>query len=236
LGHMSDKVLLEARGLRRVVHAADAPRTLLDGVDLALRPGDRIHLGGASGAGKTTLLRALAYLDPLDAGELMLDGTALTSADGPRLRSSICYVPQAPRVQAESVGAYLDEPADFAAQRAQPATATERGRLLEALQLSPISLEDPCSGLSGGERKRLALARALLYQPRALLLDEPTAGLDVDRVDRALAEITRFVDGGGAVVVASHELAPERIGAADSWTIADGKVTVADLTAVEDSP
>jgi len=218
--------LLEASGLRRAVPSADGPRVLFDRVDLHLRAGDRVHLGGPSGAGKSSLLRALVALDPLDAGSLSLDGVQLDPTDGPRLRAAVRYVAQTPRVQADTVGGYLDEPAGFAQQRAAAPGPDERARLLTALDLPPTIVDQSCADLSGGERKRLALARALLYRPRALLLDEPTAGLDEPRVERVLVELERFIADGGAAVVASHELAPDRIRAVVTWRVDQGGVQV----------
>ncbi|MFH1807315.1 MAG: ATP-binding cassette domain-containing protein [Pseudomonadota bacterium] len=223
---MTSAPLLCATGLHRSVQQGERPRVLFSDVELELSSAERVLLGGPSGAGKSSLLRCLVGLDPLQRGTLVLDGAPVTANEGPRLRAQIGYVAQTPRVRAGSVAAYLDEPWSFAVHRGRSQSRAERDRLVSALGFTEDQLETSTDGLSGGERKRLALLRALWLEPRALLLDEPSAGLDPERIDAVLAEIDRFVERGGAVVVVSHDLGAARIRPSRSWQLASGTFTV----------
>ena len=137
------------------VRLADGPRMLFDGVDLALEPGVRACLVGRNGAGKSTLLRILAGLAEPDGGERTLNPGA-----------RISLVPQEPMIAGESL-------ADLAAAGGAPRHEAEAA--LQAFGLDPGRTT---SGLSGGEGRRAALARAFAERPDVLLLDEPTNHLD----------------------------------------------------------
>src|SRR6185312_6679509 len=142
------------------VRLADGPRQLFDGVDLALEPGSRACLVGRNGAGKSTLLRILAGAQEADAGE---------RTQSPALR--IGLVAQEPEIAAPTLIAFAS---------AGGAAAHEAEAALQALGLDPARAAD---GLSGGERRRAALARAFAERPDVLLLDEPTNHLDIFAIE-----------------------------------------------------
>ncbi|MET0295406.1 MAG: ATP-binding cassette domain-containing protein [Phenylobacterium sp.] len=163
------------------VRLADGPRSLFDGVDLALEPRARACLVGRNGAGKSTLLRILAGAVEADAGERTL-------APGSR----IAFVPQEPQIE----GATLLDHATAGGAAAHAAEAA-----LQALGVDPGK---PTQGLSGGEIRRTALARALAEEPDILLLDEPTNHLDILAIQTLEA---RLAASRAAVLIVSHDRA-----------------------------
>lgn len=163
--------MFRVRELRR-------PGVSLDRLDLG--EGETVVVRGPSGAGKTLLLRALADLDP-GSGEISLDGTPKDAMPAPAWRRQVTYVAAEPAWWADTVGEHV---ADWGAAAAP----------VEALGLEPACRHWPIARLSTGERQRLALVRALVLRPRVMLLDEPTAGLDVD----ATAAVERLLTWGEA--------------------------------------
>ena len=153
---------------------------LLREVDLTLAAGERVFLSGASGSGKSLLLRAVADLEP-HRGEVWLDGLPRSRLTPPEWRRRVGLLPAESHWWAETVGEHWRAPAD--------------GSPIEAL-LVALGFDVDVSGwaitrLSTGERQRLALARLLLNQPQALLLDEATANLDSvnrERVETVLED------------------------------------------------
>jgi len=178
---------LRLRGLRKRF----GRRVALDGIDLALTGAQLVGVVGPDGAGKTTLLRALAGLLEVEAEEATVLGIDLR-ADVRPLKQRLGYVPQVFSLQREltvrenlAFTARLHRlPADEFKRRAE--------ELLERTALAPFA-ERPVSALSGGMRQKLAVANALLPDPDLLILDEPTAGVDVVAREeiRALLELRR---------------------------------------------
>jgi putative ABC transport system ATP-binding protein len=178
--------LLEARGIGRRKAGDDA--WLLRDVSLAVQPGDRLSILGPSGAGKTLLLRALALLDPLDEGVVLREGQAVRGVDVPGFRADVVYLPQRPSLSEGDVEANLRLPFSLKAHRSRQ---YDRGRvvnLLEAMGREPSFLEKSHRDLSGGEAQIVAMVRVLQLEPSVLLLDEPTASLDVASA-RALEDL-----------------------------------------------
>lgn len=169
-------------------------RRIVADVSFALAPGVTT-LVGPSGAGKSTLLRALARLVPLAAGAVTLDPAPAV------WRRAVAYVPQQP-VALE--GTVADNVRAGPALFGETVAAAEVERLAAAVGLDPAAR---AQGLSGGERLRLGLVRALANRPRVLLLDEPTASLDPATAARVLA----FVGGLDDLVrlVVTHD--PEAV-------------------------
>jgi ABC-type glutathione transport system ATPase component len=185
--------VLEARSLVREYPARGRrpgrraePVRAVDGVSFALYPGEMVGLLGRSGAGKSTLARLLAALEPADAGEVLLHGRPFAGGGrGPRgaRRRAVQIVFQDPAAALDprqSIGSIVDEP--LAVHRLVPAAARDAAvaDLLEEVGLpaDPAFRAGRPGRLSGGEKQRLALARALACQPDVLILDEPVAALD----------------------------------------------------------
>ncbi|HSZ52634.1 MAG TPA: ABC-F family ATP-binding cassette domain-containing protein [Caulobacteraceae bacterium] len=165
----------------RAVRLADGPRWLFDGVDIALEPRERACLVGRNGAGKSTLLRILAGLSAPDDGERTLQAGVTVS-----------LVTQEPEIDGETLGDYAS---------AGGAERHEAEAALEAFELDP---KRPPVGLSGGEMRRAALARAFAEQADVLLLDEPTNHLDIIAIEQLEVMIAR---SRSAVLVVSHDRA-----------------------------
>lgn len=190
--------------------------------DLELAPGSLTVVTGRSGSGKSTLLMMLAGLLTPTAGTVEVGGQdlyALAEDERSRLRNeSIGLVPQGhAALRSLTVLENVLLPAVIHGDAEPP---VERAlALLGDVGLAELADERP-QELSGGELRRLALARALLLGPAVLLADEPTAGLDSENVELALTFLRQAADGGSAVLVVTHEAEAERV--ADRILTMDG--------------
>ncbi|MFQ5749597.1 MAG: ATP-binding cassette domain-containing protein [Planctomycetota bacterium] len=195
--------LLELRGLRRGFGA----RKVLEEADLALEAGARLTVAGVSGSGKTTLLRLIAGLDPPEAGEILLEGETASRPGRivlPPWKRGVQMVFQNGALwPTRTVLAHLLD-----VQRAQGWRGDLAGNaraVLDRLGLGELAARRPAT-LSGGERRRLALGRALVLQPRLLLLDEPFASLDPVARESGLAFLEDVLaESRAAVILVTHE-------------------------------
>lgn len=205
---MSAEVLsapaLAAVGVRVVLGG----RAVLEGVELALRPGEVTALVGPNGAGKSTLLACLAGLRTPDAGHVRLDEGRLDRL-APRARARrIGFLPQTPevawRLDVETLVALGRTPhAPPFGPDVHARAVTER--VLQATGLQALRRRDVLS-LSGGERARALIARALTGEPAWLLADEPLTGLDLAHQLDIAELFRRFAAAGGGVVLSVHDL------------------------------
>lgn len=196
-------------------------RRLLDGATIAVAPGAVAVIDGASGCGKTTFLRAMATLIPVDAGSILLEGVDAASLAPPAFRRRVAYVPQQPPMLD---GTVADNLATGPRLRGAALAPAATGALLERVGLDASFGERVAGELSGGERLRVAFARALANEPVVLLLDEPTAALDPASATR-IVELVRALAGEGlSVVVVTHvEEHAERLGG-DRYRCRDGRL------------
>jgi heme exporter protein A len=201
----ADPPLVEARGLTRSYGAVRALR----GVDLTLGTGEVLLLLGPNGAGKSTLLRTLAGLLRPEAGSVTVAGRAL-SGDDPEARRPIGLLSHQSLLYDELT---LLENLVLAARLYDlPEPRRQAESALEAQGLLPLRHDRPRS-LSRGMQQRAAIARALLHQPRLLLLDEPFTGLDAIAGDRFLALLAAQRSPSRAMVIVTHH-------AAEAWDLA----------------
>jgi ABC-2 type transport system ATP-binding protein len=199
-------------------------REVLRGVTLSVQPGEIFGILGPNGAGKSTLFAILAGLLPPAGGRLFLDGREL--APGARaLRATAGIVFQSPGLDGK-LGAAENLRLAAALHRVPRALARERiGRLLEGAGLADRDRE-PVERLSGGLRRRVELARALVHRPAVLVMDEPTTGLDAAAFRAFWAEVERLrgVEGITAVL-ATHR--PDEAERCDRLAVLAGGIVVA---------
>jgi lipopolysaccharide export system ATP-binding protein len=181
-------------------------RTVVKGVNLDIASGEVVGLLGPNGAGKTTTFSMVVGLTAPDTGRVLLDGTDVT--DDPmyvRARKGIGYLPQEASIfrglsVEDNITAILETlPLDAAARRAR------RTELLAELGLTPLA-KAPAYTLSGGERRRVEITRALVVSPKFILLDEPFAGIDPIAVTDIQKIIFHLKERGIGVLITDHNV------------------------------
>jgi ATP-binding cassette subfamily B protein len=184
----------------------------LDGIDLTVRPGEMIGLVGPSGAGKSTLLNLLCRFYDVGSGAVLIDGTDLRSFDVADYRKHIGLVLQEPFLFFGTVGeniAYGNPDAT----RAEIVAAAKAARAHEFILRLPLGYDslvgERGQTLSGGERQRISIARALLIDPRILILDEATSAVDNETERLIQAALDKLVEGRTTIAVA-HRLSTLR--------------------------
>jgi putative ABC transport system ATP-binding protein len=198
--------LLDAQ--RIVRRDAARKQTLLEPTDFSLEAGERIALTGPSGSGKSVLLRALALLDPLDAGHVHWHGRRITRARIPTFRRHIAYLRQRAALLDGSVEDNLRYPYSLAVYRDVAFDAARVSALFERTGRGADFLARDVSELSGGEAQIVALVRVLQLDPEVLLLDEPTASLDPESaraIEALVASWFEHARDARATVWVSHD-------------------------------
>lgn len=201
--------LLRAEGL--CYTRPGAARAVFGQLDLTLHPDETVLISGPSGAGKSTLLSVLAGLVPPTAGGLRLSGTEISAWPEAELRAHITMVPQRSALLCGTVAENLalagtDDPARMW----QALEAVSLAPALQAREGLETRLGPGGSGLSGGQARRLCLARAALRAPRILLLDEPSEGLDAETAAAALSGLRQLLPEA-AIVIVSHREADQAL-------------------------
>jgi ABC-type sugar transport system ATPase subunit len=213
-GHPAEgDVIVEARGVSK--HYGGI--TALDGVDLKLKAGQVLAIVGDNGAGKSTLLKILSGNIQPSEGDLMIDGVVrrfhgpldATEAGVATVYQDLALALDLNVIDNLFLGRELTVKRPFArwlnwldtkAMAAQTLTA------LEGVHIRIPDVREECSRLSGGQRQAIAIARAVAWSSRVLLLDEPTAALGVEQQREVLNLIQRVRDTGVSVVLVSHQL------------------------------
>ncbi|RLP11671.1 ABC transporter ATP-binding protein [Propionibacterium australiense] len=220
-----DVPVFETRGITRTFRRSGTRgrvlTTALDGVDLTVRTGQRLGIVGESGSGKSTLIRVLDALLPPSSGEVLFRGRRIDNASAGQLgdlRSSVQMVFQDPRSSLDprmKVGDIVTEPLRSRLLRRRPDVPRDhRERLAEVLE--QVELEADAAShypheFSGGERQRIAIARAIAPRPDVLIADEAVSALDVSVRAHVLNLFAALVRGGGLTLIfVSHDLAVVR--------------------------
>lgn len=210
---LSDRAI-DARGIGKRFGI----RWVLRGVTLDVASGEVVGLLGANGSGKSTVLRVLATLLKPSAGTAAVAGLDVV-ADAEEVRGHVGYLAHTPGLYDDLTAS---ENLEFAADMLG-LSASAVGPCLERVGLHKVGAAR-VRGFSAGMQRRLALARLILRRPQILLLDEPYSNLDSAGVDLMNSVIREVVAGGGAALLALHELAPAREILARTLTLEDGRI------------
>ena len=208
-------------------------RTVVKDVSLTVESGEVVGLLGPNGAGKTTCFYMVVGLVPLDAGSILLNGASIAHLPiHRRARMGLSYLPQEASVfrkltVEENVRAVLELQVDEQKRPLPRAHVAQRlDELLDDLQIAHLRT-NPALSLSGGERRRVEIARALAARPRFILLDEPFAGVDPIAV-LEIQRIVRFLKERGIGVLITDHNVRETLGICDhAYIINEGVVLAA---------
>ncbi|MEN9383337.1 MAG: hypothetical protein RI959_872 [Pseudomonadota bacterium] len=217
---------LEARGLQK----AYGSRLVVKDVTLAVNSGEVVGLLGPNGAGKTTSFYMIVGLVRADAGEITLDGQRIEKLPiHRRARLGLGYLPQEASIfrkltVADNIRAVLELQEDDNGRALSAAVIEQRlDNLLQELHVTHLR-DTPAPALSGGERRRVEIARALATNPRFILLDEPFAGVDPIAVIE-IQRIIGFLKARGIGVLITDHNVRETLGICDhACIISDGRV------------
>jgi len=205
-------------------------RQVVTDFGLSLRPGEVVGLLGPNGAGKTTCFYMIVGLVAADSGQILLDGKDITALPmHERAQRGLGYLPQEASVfrqlsVADNVSAVLELRADLDAN----GRARELSALLEELQVGHVARQAGAS-LSGGERRRVEIARALAANPRFMLLDEPFAGVDPISVGDIQKIVRHLKERGIGVLITDHNVR-ETLGICDRAYILNAGTVLAQGT------
>jgi len=166
-------------------------QTLFDAATLHIAEGDKVVVLGASGSGKSSLLKCAVGALPIAEGSVCVDGVDLSPGTVADIRARIAFIGQEPVLGAEKVRDAIELPFTFKAHCKNQPTEERISQLLKRLHLSPGILEKPCKRISGGEKQRIAILRALLLDKTIFLADETTSALDPESKSAVMAELFR---------------------------------------------
>src|SRR5215216_3357724 len=205
---MSDSPILELRGVSKHFGAVQA----LYQVDFHVAPGEVAALVGDNGAGKSTLIKCIAGIHPIDEGEIFFEGQPV-NIHGPKdsagLGIEVVYQDLALADNLDVVqNMYLGRELTDGARRLDETTMEAKAKdTLEGLSVTTIrSVRQTVAGLSGGQRQSVAVAKAVMWNSRVVILDEPTAALGVAQTKQVLDLVERLGQQGLAVILISHNL------------------------------
>jgi lipopolysaccharide export system ATP-binding protein len=213
--------MLAAKGLRKAYRSREVVRDFA----LTLEAGEVVGLLGPNGAGKTTCFYMIVGLVPADAGQIVLDGKDITAEPMyARAKHGVGYLPQEPSVfrklsVADNIRLVLELREDLD----RTGIEKELASLLDELQITHVA-EQIGASLSGGERRRVEIARALAAKPRLMLLDEPFAGVDPISVGEIQRIVRHLKNRGIGVLITDHNVR-ETLGICDrAYILNEGAV------------
>src|SRR3954454_16489379 len=199
---------LELRGISKSFGSVQA----LSDVDFEVRPGEVMALVGDNGAGKSTLIKCIAGIYTADSGEILFEGHQVSISgpkDSARLGIEVVYQDLALCDNLDVVqNMFLGrETHDIFQRLKEPEMEKRTAETMKSLAVTTIrSIRQPVATLSGGQRQSVAVARAVMWNSRLVILDEPTAALGVAQTEQVLELVARLAQQGLAVVLISHNL------------------------------
>lgn len=221
------------REIRRSEHRSSTPGTTLlearsisgqrcSSVNFALHAGEILGVAGLTGSGRTEILRAIFGLDPINSGEVLINGSHVDiTSPADAIARGVGFVSEQRRIDGIFPGMSIRDNVAIAAcsahYRLWPAAyaTSVATRFRESLQIKSSSIAQRIDELSGGNQQKVVIAKWLTLEPRILLLDEPTHGIDVGAKQEIYEIIRAFVQRGNSVLVVSSDL-PELISLADN--------------------
>jgi polar amino acid transport system ATP-binding protein len=245
-GTAVEQPLVSIRGVSK----SFGDRSILSDVDLDVRRGEVVVLVGPSGAGKTTLLRTINRLEPIDEGEIRINGDLMGARVTPGGKTVDLSVRELARQRAD-IGFVFQQfnlfphmsvlenvwhaPVVVKGQKKSDAVAAARV-LLDRVGLSDKA-DARTRSLSGGQQQRVAIARALAMNPALMLFDEPTSALDPEMVGEVLEVMRDLAESGMTMIVVSHEMGFVREAGDRVVVMVDGRIIEqGDPDQVFDSP
>jgi ABC-type sugar transport system ATPase subunit len=232
---------LEVRGLSRTGTVRDPSAIVLEDVSLSVRAGEIVGLAGLVGSGRTELVRAIFGADPFDRGQVLIDGDPV-AIRSPRdaIGRGIGLVPEDRKGQALVLQLAVRENVSLAGLPAlvkygfiRLRAETERVReFVETLRIRTPSLDQMVVNLSGGNQQKVVIAKWLLLQPKVLIMDEPTRGIDVGAKAEVHHLMSQLAGRGVAILMISSEL-PEVLGMSDRILVMREGRLVGELTRAE---
>ncbi|MFI1962733.1 ATP-binding cassette domain-containing protein [Streptomyces pathocidini] len=205
--HVSAAPVLALRGVSKRFGAVQA----LTDVDLEIHPGEVVALVGDNGAGKSTLVKTIAGVHPIDEGVIEWEGRQVTidrPHDAQELGVATVYQDLALCDNLDVVAnLFLGRELRRASVIDEVAMEKRARELLDTLSIRIPSVRIPIASLSGGQRQVVAIARALIGEPKVVILDEPTAALGVEQTAQVLDLVERLRERGLGVILISHNMA-----------------------------
>src|ERR671926_498658 len=204
---MTDTPTLELRGISKSFGSVQA----LTDVDFDVRAGEVTALVGDNGAGKSTLIKCVAGIHPFDSGDVVFEGNSV-HVHGPKdanaLGIEIVYQDLALCDNLDVVhNMFLGRELKAGLTLNETTMEKRAGTTLKSLSVRTLrSLRQNVSSLSGGQRQTVAIARAVLWNSKLVILDEPTAALGVAQIEQVLNLVRRLADNGLAVILISHNM------------------------------
>ncbi len=203
------------------IHGGYGQTEILHDISMRVEPGEIVVIIGPNGAGKSTAMKSVFGLLNLTSGRILLDDVDITNTPPEKVvRQGVCYVPQTGNIfpnlsvhENLEMGAYVRQD-DFS------------GRLDEIYELFPPLVEKrnlPAGTLSGGQRQMVAMGKALMLDPKILLLDEPSAGLS-PKYRGEIFKVVRDINEAGTPILMVEQNAKQALGIADrAYILVDGK-------------
>jgi polar amino acid transport system ATP-binding protein len=184
------------------------PLQVLNEVDLSVRVGEVLVVCGPSGSGKSTLIRCINRLEPIQKGEIVVDGMALSdpATDITKLRAEVGMVFQQFNLYPHMT---VLQNITLAPVKVRKQSREEAERIARDLLVKvgiPEKAEHYPAQLSGGQQQRVAIARALAMQPKIMLFDEPTSALDPEMINEVLDVMVNLAKEGMTMIVVTHEM------------------------------